>query len=70
VSIYDLCDDPDGVAVALAAGDQFKASLRDADDEQVVAIRDDPKFAGTLVVSLAQKELDLRAASPSSDGAA
>ncbi len=38
LSFWELCDDPDAVAGAIAAGDQYRASLRDAPIKRVEAL--------------------------------
>ncbi len=61
LSIWELCDDPDAVAGAIAAGDQYRASLRDAPLEKVEALARN----GTLhefARMLAVREIQRRAA--------
>jgi hypothetical protein len=58
LSIWGLCDDPDGVAGAIAAADQYKAALRDSPLEKVRSMACDPTlhhFARMLAVREVQR---------------
>lgn len=58
LSIWELCDDPDAVAGAIAAADQYKAWLRDAPREKVEALAHDNTlhhFARMLAVREIQR---------------
>lgn len=61
LSIWELCEDPDGVAAAIAAADQYRASLRDAPVERVEALAYD-KTLHHFARMLAVRELQRRAA--------
>ena len=62
LSIWDMCDDPDSVAAAIAAADQYRASLRDATDEKVEALAsmETPYFARMLAVRELQRRREAR----------
>ena len=58
LSIWEMCDDPDGVAAAIAAADQYRATLRDSPSERVKALTEDKKlhhFARMLAVRELQR---------------
>lgn len=58
LSIWEMCDDPDAVAGAIAAGDQYRASLRDSPIEKVEALACDESlhhFARVLAVRELQR---------------
>ena len=59
LSLWDMCDDPDGVAGAIAAADQFEASLRDSPIEKVEALACD-KTLHHLARMLAVREIQRR----------
>lgn len=57
--IWELCDDPDGVAAAIAAADQYRAKLRDSTSEKVKTLAYD-KNLGDAARMLAVRELQRR----------
>lgn len=58
LSIWEMCDDPDAVAGAIAAADQYRATLRDSPSEKVKALAYDKNlhhFARMLAVHELQR---------------
>lgn len=61
LSIWEMCDDPDAVAAATAAADQYRASLRDSPIEKVEELARD-KSLHHFARMLAVRELQRRQA--------